>query len=413
MAAGDDLTAPELWRCDPDELGELLQEKEKAVRLLQVEVLDIVAAIHRGNVGKTLGHRNTLGMLQDLLRLSPTEASRRYKRALNLCPSQALTGETLAPTLSIASEAMRRGELADSQMDTIVGVVNRLPARVTIKDREEAEASLVEYAKRYTAPGLAKVGRRIHDHLDPDGPAPSEHENEKPRRELSLHTGTDGRLNFSGSFDGETGTLFSEILSPLAKPRPAENGTPDQRSVSERNGDALAEALNLIADSGKLPIQGAERPHLTITMSWDMLRERLGVAYPHSGAPISPEGVRRLACDADIIPIVLGSDSVPLDVGRNERLITPALRKALIARDKGCARCGRPPRWTRGHHVQHWADGGATCLENCVLLCDRCHRLVHHGGWDVRIVDGIVEFLPPAYVDRERRPIRGINQLAA
>ncbi|WP_390623893.1 HNH endonuclease [Fodinicola feengrottensis] len=63
--------------------------------------------------------------------------------------------------------------------------------------------------------------------------------------------------------------------------------------------------------------------------------------------------------------------------------------------------------------MQHWADGGHTCLENCVLLCDRCHRLVHHGGWDVRIVDGIVEFLPPAYVDRERRPIRGINQLAA
>ncbi|WP_344315113.1 DUF222 domain-containing protein, partial [Fodinicola feengrottensis] len=161
MAAGDDLTAPELWRCDPDELGELLQEKEKAVRLLQVEVLDIVAAIHRGNVGKTLGHRNTLGMLQDLLRLSPTEASRRYKRALNLCPSQALTGETLAPTLSFASEAMRRGELADSQIDTIVGVVTRLPARVNIKDREEAEASLVEHAKRYAAPGLAKVGRRI------------------------------------------------------------------------------------------------------------------------------------------------------------------------------------------------------------------------------------------------------------
>ncbi|GAA1714822.1 HNH endonuclease signature motif containing protein [Fodinicola feengrottensis] len=412
MAAGDDTTTPELWRCDPDELGELLQAKEKAVRLLQVEVLDIVAAIHRGNVGKTLGHRNTLGMLQDLLRLSPTEASRRYKRALNLCPSQALTGETLAPTLSIASEAMRRGELADSQIDTIVGVVTRLPARVTIQDREEAEASLVEHAKRYTAPGLAKVGRRIHDHLDPDGPAPSEHENETPRRELSLHTGTDGRLNFSGSFDGETGTLFSEILSPLTKPRPAENGTPDQRSVSERNGDALAEALNLIADSGKLPIQGAERPHLTITISWDTLRDRLGVAYPHSGAPISPEGVRRLACDADIIPMVLGSDSVPLDVGRNERLITPALRKALIARDKGCARCGRPPRWTRGHHVQHWADGGHTCLDNCVLLCDRCHRLVHHGGWDVRIVNGIVEFLPPAYVDRERRPIRGINQLA-
>ncbi|WP_390624193.1 HNH endonuclease [Fodinicola feengrottensis] len=111
--------------------------------------------------------------------------------------------------------------------------------------------------------------------------------------------------------------------------------------------------------------------------------------------------------------MLLGRNSVPLNVARTERLIPAHLRKALIARDKGCARCGRPPRWCRGHHVTHWADGGDTCLENCVLLCDACHRLIHHSDWEVRIIDGIVEFIPPAYRDPERRPIRGINQLAA
>ncbi|WP_163569162.1 HNH endonuclease signature motif containing protein [Fodinicola feengrottensis] len=71
------------------------------------------------------------------------------------------------------------------------------------------------------------------------------------------------------------------------------------------------------------------------------------------------------------------------------------------------------PLVPRRHHVVHWADGGHTCLENCVLLCDACHRLIHHSDWEVRIIDGTVEFIPPAYRDPERRPIRGINQLAA
>ncbi|GAA1700024.1 HNH endonuclease signature motif containing protein [Fodinicola feengrottensis] len=413
MAAGDEVADPELWMCKPRQLVDLLRAAEQDIRRRQARALDIVAAIHRNRVGKALGHDNTMRLLQDNLLLSPTEAGRRLKRALNLCSSQALTGETLVPKLGLVSDAMRRGELADSHIDTILGIVNRLPARVNIEEREGAEASLVEHAKHHPARRLVELGQRIHDHLDPDGPAPPERENEKPRRELSLHTGRDGRLNFRGSFDGETGTLLTEILSPLAKPHPTQDGHRDERSVSQRNGDALAEALNLVADSGKLPVQGQERPHLTITLDWELLRERLGVAYAHTGIAISPESGRRLACDADITPMLLGRNSVPLNVARTERLIPAHLRKALIARDKGCARCGRPPRWCRGHHVTHWADGGDTCLENCVLLCDACHRLIHHSDWEVRIIDGIVEFIPPAYRDPERRPIRGINQLAA
>ncbi|WP_163571647.1 DUF222 domain-containing protein [Fodinicola feengrottensis] len=264
MAAGDEVADPELWMCKPRQLVDLLRAAEQDIRRRQARALDIVAAIHRNRVGKALGHDNTMRLLQDNLLLSPTEAGRRLKRALNLCSSQALTGETLVPKLGLVSDAMRRGELADSHIDTILGIVNRLPARVNIEEREGAEASLVEHAKHHPARRLVELGQRIHDHLDPDGPAPPERENEKPRRELSLHTGRDGRLNFRGSFDGETGTLLTEILSPLAKPHPTQDGHRDERSVSQRNGDALAEALNLVADSGKLPVQGQERPHLTI-----------------------------------------------------------------------------------------------------------------------------------------------------
>ncbi len=147
MAAGDEGTDPELWMCKPRQLADLLREAEQDIRRRQARALDIVAAIHRNRVGKALGHDNTMRMLQDNLLLSPTEAGRRLKRALNLCSSQALTGETLAPKLGLVSDAMRRGELADSQIDTILAIVNKLPARVNIEEREGAEASLVEHAK--------------------------------------------------------------------------------------------------------------------------------------------------------------------------------------------------------------------------------------------------------------------------
>jgi hypothetical protein len=217
-------------------------------------------------------------------------------------------------------------------------------------------------------------------------------------------------VSFRGSFDAETGMLFTEVLSPLSKPRPAENGELDPRTTAERQGDALADALHLIADSEKLPIQGQERPHITLTLPWELLLKKLGASPSSTGAMISAETARRLACDAHIIPIVLKSDGQPLNVGREARLIPPHLRKALILRDKGCAyhNCSRPPRWTRGHHIKYWADGGETSLDNCVLLCDFHHRMIHHGDWTIRMTDGQPEFIPPSYIDRKQRPLRNL-----
>jgi hypothetical protein len=87
----------------------------------------------------------------------------------------------------------------------------------------------------------------------------------------------------------------------------------------------------------------------------------------------------------------------PLDVGRATRTIPPAIRRALILRDGGCAfpGCTRPPRWTDAHHIQHWADGGPTKLTNLVLLCGHHHDTIHHTPWTVRITHGHPEFHPP------------------
>ncbi|WP_460675399.1 HNH endonuclease signature motif containing protein, partial [Lentzea nigeriaca] len=110
-------------------------------------------------------------------------------------------------------------------------------------------------------------------------------------------------------------------------------------------------------------------------------------------------------------PIVLGSRSQPLNVGRRSRLFTSGIRRALVARDHGCAfpGCTRPPKHCDAHHIQHWADGGDTSLDNGVLLCRHHHTLIHRSGWDVTIEHGVPVFYPPAWLDPERRPRR--NQL--
>ena len=102
-----------------------------------------------------------------------------------------------------------------------------------------------------------------------------------------------------------------------------------------------------------------------------------------TGQLLAPETVRRMACDATIIPVVLGTDSEVLDLGRAKRLFTPGMLHALWLRDKGCTipGCGAPPFWTDAHHLVHWADGGPTALTNAALLCGRHHTLAHQRGW--------------------------------
>ncbi|MGE3664567.1 MAG: HNH endonuclease, partial [Pseudonocardia sp.] len=105
-----------------------------------------------------------------------------------------------------------------------------------------------------------------------------------------------------------------------------------------------------------------------------------------------------------VVPVVLNGAGQPLDVGRATRVIPDGLRRAVAARDRGCARCGRPPSWCETHHLIPWEHGGPTSIDNLALVCRGCHRLIHHAGWDVRLRDGHPEFLPPPWLDPTRRP---------
>ena len=139
-----------------------------------------------------------------------------------------------------------------------------------------------------------------------------------------------------------------------------------------------------------------------------------GEAGPEPTAPAERIGELRQqidACDAEIIPAVLGTRSEVLDLGRKARIVPPHVRRALYLRDRHCAHpgCRRRPRKCHAHHIRHWIDGGETAPENCVLLCSYHHTLVHHSGWEILMIDGLPWFRPPVWLDpnqqlRHNRP---------
>ena len=141
------------------------------------------------------------------------------------------------------------------------------------------------------------------------------------------------------------------------------------------------------------------RPTVSVTIGLDDLTHSTGSGQVgDTGQPISAGAARRLACDARIVPIVLNGAGEPLDVGRASRLISPAQRRALTLRDRGCVflGCDRMPAWCDGHHIVHWADGGPTDMTNLALLCHDHHVAMHEGGWSMaRAPDGTLAFTRP------------------
>ena len=123
----------------------------------------------------------------------------------------------------------------------------------------------------------------------------------------------------------------------------------------------------------------------------------------HDGLDLAGSAVRRLACDCDLVRVLLDPSGCVLDVGRDHRLVTPAIWTALVSRDVHCAfpGCSRPPLMCHAHDVRHWIDGGVTSLDNLVLLCGHHHRTIHHSPWQVRLGDDRrPQFLPPAKTGR-------------
>jgi hypothetical protein len=393
--SADALLATEWWRATDADLLAAIADAEELHRRAYAATLAIHAEARTRNL--TGGYDCTRVAIHDAARISVVEAARREQH-LDLLDRSALTRTAVAS-----------GEVGADHLDVIVKTLAKVPTRVDVEDREAAESLLVDHARNLDARGLKRAARHILAWLDQDGPEPSDPP-ESPANELHIDTMRDGNVRFAGRLGAEAGALLTGLLSPLAKPRPAD-GVPDFRGIGERYGDAFAELLQLAANAATAPVDGGERPHLTLTISLDDLRTGIGHAQLGGVADLgslSASQVRRIACDAKVTPMVLDSDSQPLDVGRAKRAAPPGIRRALVWRDGGCAfpACERPSEWSDAHHVRHWVDGGPTTVANMVLLCRRHHTLIHRSEWEVRIRDRLPEFLPPAFIDPERKPRR-------
>jgi hypothetical protein len=290
----------------------------------------------------------------------------------------------------------------------MIDVIVESLADIPPEHRDTAEDHLLTLAAEAGHKQVAALGARIVAHLDPDGSAPEDTEPATPTRELSLRRKRSGIWELHGRFDDETGTRASAVLDALAQRRTTDEGR-DLRSPQERYGDAFSDTLDLALNSPDLPMQAGERAHVMVAVSLSDLKTGVGEATLGDTGRISAAEARVHACDAMIIPAVLGANSEPLNLGRLRRLISAGLRRALFLRDRGCAfpGCHRPPRHCQGHHIRHWAEGGPTDLGNLVLMCAHHHRLLHRSGWEVRIApDGLPEFLPPRFLDKHRKPRR-------
>nr|WP_081902862.1 HNH endonuclease signature motif containing protein [Lentzea aerocolonigenes] len=259
------------------------------------------------------------------------------------------------------------------------------------------------------------MGAKLAYSLFQDDPEPRDPELTPPPGNQHSMFWKNGRLEIRAKLDKVTGAKYEALLDLLAKPRPttADEG-PDPRTREEREGDALAELVDLMLRADQLPEHGGEPVTLTLTMPYEDLANQVGHATLDNGDRVPVEQVRELACNAGIIPMVLGGAGQPLNVGRKTRTFPAAIRRILVTRDRGCAfpGCGRPPRQCDAHHITHWANGGNTSVDNAVLLCRHHHTLIHQSKWDVRMVNGIPTFYAPEWLDPLRKPRRNPINIA-
>ncbi|WP_260982583.1 HNH endonuclease signature motif containing protein [Arthrobacter sp. U41] len=216
----------------------------------------------------------------------------------------------------------------------------------------------------------------------------------------------------------------------------------DLRSQPQKRLDGLVGAAKIALATGSLPAAGGLRPQVMVTIDYRDLLARLehltgntdqpgnnrddttareattrsfrpGGPTGHTGTmlftgPVTASTVRKIACDADIIPVLLGGEGRILDIGRASRVFPPHIRKALTARDQGCAfpGCTIPAPWCEAHHITYWSRGGPTGTENGTLLCSHHHHVIHKEQWTIQIRTGIPWFIPPPHIDPRQAPRR-------
>jgi Domain of unknown function (DUF222)/HNH endonuclease len=341
-----------------DLLADDLVELEKISGLLEATRLRRLEVFDRKTGHHSQGYPSSTAFLMAKCRMGAGRAMREVARAHTL--------DTAAHVL----ESWIQGRIGTDQTYELFRVSTLVPDRFAAD-----QPALVEIVQDLSVGAT----RRALDYWRStvDGPGVlDEATGLADRRGVSLSAGLGG----TGRLDGDLTAVAKETLRTaldalMAPPGPQENRTPRQR-----RHDALEDLARFYLDHHHTPQVGGDKPHVNILCDLAALAGIAGGTHEtETGQVLTVDQIRALACDSTVSRIVLGPGSEIIDVGRRTRTIPAALRRALTARDRHCTwnRCDRPARWCDAHHIQHWADGGKTSLENLQLLCRYHHTLTH------------------------------------
>jgi hypothetical protein len=344
-----------------DELDSVLVQRDR----VEAKAALLLARAAETGAFERDGYTSLTALLKHRMSLHPGEALRLVARANGLCH---------AP---LVSQDYSNGRLSGAQVDVLLETRSMAPDAFAV-----AEADLIQLARR--TPLVRDLKKFLEYWLETVDREELAYQRHLVRESRSLTLRRDGEMiRINGWVDIETG----ERLRATLEPGPAPDG--DSRSAPARRADLLIDIIS--GASG--------RPDILVHVSAQtLLDDRDGISETGSGTFLARDEVDRLLCDANLTRVVFGQDSQPLDVGRTKRLVTPALRAAVVARDLRCVFpvCDRVAGWCDVHHIVPWArDGGETEIDNLVLLCRHHHVLVHEGGWKVKDQPGSLRFLRP------------------
>jgi hypothetical protein len=401
------------------ELGADIIEIRLAVDRLEAECLRRLHRFHVDRGAQSDGGGTTVSWLRRSCGMTAKAAAYRVHLARTLGEMPATLDSARAGRASFTNVAM----------------IGHLAGAVGVEQVQEYEDILLPAAEALDPGRMRRATEATRLRIDPDGVlADANHDH--VQRWLDCDQTYGGVFILNGQFDAESGALLKTAIDALSHGL----SSGDYRLPSQRRADAIVEMAATQLRCGEHRDVHGQRPHLSLTVSADVLRadkrranagaddvvrhEKWStgsetedtlrvVAIPQAAelggvGPIHPAIARRIACDAvrtvvtvaptpDDSSWILGTPAVPLSVGRATRTIPSSIRTALVLRDQGCRfpGCDRPPAWTDGHHIIHWADGGPTELDNLVSLCRSHHRQVHEEGWRIHIADGSAVVEPP------------------
>ncbi len=341
-----------------------LAARRRELDAAEAEWLAMVAAYDRSGRAQIDDYLNAAAALRDACRMTPGAASGHVKPARKL------------ETLPIVADAFAEGDISRQHVRVIADAFT--PEHEA--GLSEVEPVLVQTAKHVSPKELLAVVRHATDALDGDGGAAADAHDHTLRR-LHVSTTIGGIAILDGRFAADQAEI---VLSAINAQMERDRGQNETRNPAQRRADALVRICRRSLDAGEVGGSRKVRPHLTAV--FDLARLD-GTAELISDARIEAAHVGRLskatldriACDCDVSRVIMNGRSEVIDVGRATRNISPALWKALVARDRHCTHpgCEKPPGWCEAHHIVPWQEGGRTDLANLQLLCRHHHHVCH------------------------------------